>query len=83
MRRFPIHPYDDTPNRPDSIPWEVIAKHARQAELNHRQTLERLAARGGLSVLEAIAALEDRSLVPWIRMTPEEALTRLKKLTGE
>jgi hypothetical protein len=44
------------------LPWVLIAPHARQAQRNHSQTLERLAERGGLSFDEAAAILEDR---PW------------------
>lgn len=71
--RFPILPSG-------SIPWELIAPHAKQADRNHGQTLERLAARGGLSACEAIAVIEDRS---WKRMAPEEARRRLKDIAGE
>lgn len=44
----------------DTIPWSVVEPHAGQAMLNHGQTLERLAERGGLSYRELIAVLEDR-----------------------
>jgi len=46
-----------------SIPWEMLAPHARQAMANHDQTLERLAERGGLDPYEAICILEDRKIV--------------------
>ena len=52
-RRFPIM-------EGPSIPWWFIASHEAQAKLNHDQTLERLAERGGLSPTEALAVLEDR-----------------------
>ena len=42
-----------------SIPWRMIAPHDGQAKINHDQTLERLAERGGLSPEEAIAVLDD------------------------
>ena len=48
----------------DYIPYKVIEKHEEQAMLNHYQTLERLAERGGLSYTEAIAVLEDRLFTP-------------------
>lgn len=42
------------------IPWELIAPHDAQAQRNHcGQTLERLAQRGGLCPMEAVAVLED------------------------
>jgi len=50
-RRFPIQ---DGP----SILWSVIAPHEAQAQRNHRQSLERLAQRGGLGPIEAIAVVE-------------------------
>lgn len=42
------------------IPWVLIAPHVRQAEINHAQTLEQLARRGGLDAKEAVAVLEDK-----------------------
>lgn len=47
------------PNCPRSIPWEMIAPHERQAQINHGQTLERLAERGGLGIREALWVLKD------------------------
>lgn len=44
----------------ESIPWEVIAPHEKQAMENHGQTIKRLAERGGLDWTEALAVLEDR-----------------------
>lgn len=49
-----------------AIPWAMIAPHEAQAQLNHYQTLRRLAERGGLSPCEAVAVLEDRR---WHEMT--------------
>jgi hypothetical protein len=43
-----------------AIPWDVVETHAKQAEQNHGQTLERLAERGGLDLSELAAVLEDR-----------------------
>lgn len=43
-----------------SIPWAMIAPHEATARQNHGgQTLARLAQRGGLCPLEAVAVLED------------------------
>lgn len=56
MKYFPIMGFS-------SIPWEMLAPHARQAMANHDQTLERLAERGGLDPYEAICILEDRKIV--------------------
>ncbi len=62
------------------IPWDVIAPHERQAELNHGgQSLERLSQRGGLSPQEAVAVIEDR---PWRKMADDEAMARLRDLVA-
>lgn len=54
-----------------SIPWAMIAPHERQAAMNHgQQSLADLARRGGLSVCEAAAVLEDRR---WRNMPVEGA----------
>jgi hypothetical protein len=60
-----------------SIRWSAIAGHERQAMNNHQQTLEQLASRGGLSVDEAVAIIEDR---PWRSMRQQEAEDRLFEL---
>jgi hypothetical protein len=56
---------------PDSIPWEVIAPHERQANVNHGQSLETLARLGGLSPYELLAVLLDQAF--WRCMLPEPA----------
>jgi antitoxin (DNA-binding transcriptional repressor) of toxin-antitoxin stability system len=63
-----------------SIPWAVIAPHARQAWINHSQTLERLAERGGLSAAEAVAVLDNRA---FRKMEPAEAEARLAEIVRE
>jgi hypothetical protein len=45
-----------------SVPWGFIAPHEEQARRNHDQTLETLAARGGLGPAEALAVVEGRPL---------------------
>ena len=37
-----------------TIPWKSIAPHEKQALINHGQSLEKLASRGGLSWCEAL-----------------------------
>ena len=59
------------------IPWALIEPHKRQARLNHDQTLERLAERGGLAPCEALAVLENR---PERAMPFEEARRQLYAL---
>ena len=44
------------------LSWSIIGPHERQAQINHDQTLQRLAERGGLSPAEALAVLENRSV---------------------
>lgn len=56
-RLFPIMDAKDL-----LLPWRVIEPHEQQAERNHGQTLARLAERGGLSVVEAVAVLLDLPL---------------------
>lgn len=53
-RMFPIM-------RGPAIPWAMIEPHEFQCQLNHYQSLERLAQRGGLSAQEAIYVLDHRS----------------------
>ncbi len=42
------------------IPHEILIPHEEQAIYNHRQTLKRLAERGGLSWYEILCILEDK-----------------------
>jgi hypothetical protein len=73
-RRFPVFLGDQRsiwPDLPDSIPWELIAPHERQANLNHGQPLETLALMGGLSPYELLAVLSDQPF--WRCMLPEPA----------
>lgn len=70
---FPILHHYLTPKhlrQPETIPWELLASHEEQALKNHNQSLQRLAERGGLSISEAVAILEDR---PWHAMPDSEA----------
>jgi hypothetical protein len=63
-RLFPIQ---DGP----AIPWSVIEPFDFQCRRNHGgQTLERIAERGGLSVLEAIAVLQAREWDRDFQMLP-------------
>jgi hypothetical protein len=65
---------------PNSLDWDLVAPHERQAMKNHYQTLERLAERGGLSPDELVAVLEDRR---WSNIPLKEALDRLRQLTRD
>jgi hypothetical protein len=74
-RMFPVHEGSRrrVPSCPRSVPWGVLASHERQAVQNHSQSLERLAERGGLDLVEMVCVLTD---VPWraVEMTEREAL---------
>lgn len=62
---FPIQiatPEHNWPPQLKSIPWSLIAAHEKQALENHcGQSLKRLAERCGLSAMEAVAVLEDKT----------------------
>lgn len=62
---------------PVCIPWDMLTPHAAQAQTNHSQTLARLAERGGLSVSEAIAVLQDRRHRSMPLVESNETLCRL------
>jgi hypothetical protein len=61
------------------IPWDLILQHEAQCLRNHDQTVQRLHERGGLSVDEAVAVLEDRG---WMAMDPAEANKRLLEIVS-
>ena len=61
----------------ENFPWEIIEPHEQQARKNHGQSLKRLKERGGLSVSEAVAILEDRA---WFQMPIALAVTRLAQI---
>lgn len=45
---------------PPFVPWWLMMVHEWQAEYNHKQTLDELALRGGLSPAELRCVLENR-----------------------
>lgn len=47
---------------PETVPWDLLAPHEKQALRNHDQTLKRLAERGGLSPAEMVAVIEGSSI---------------------
>ena len=55
MKMFPIQ-------GGPALPWSMIEPFADQVDINHGQTLEQLAGRGGLGTFEACCALENRRL---------------------
>jgi hypothetical protein len=69
---------------PASIPWGLIAPHDAQAQKNHGgQSLERLAARGGLAPEEALAVLADKPWHELARLTTADAVGRLISLVED
>ena len=60
-KRFPVLLYSDErrkfPHIPRFVPWGFIAKHTQQVHLNHGQSLQRLADRGGLGPSEMYAVV--------------------------
>jgi hypothetical protein len=66
VRAFPVHrEAPDVDGVPRAIPWEALAPHENQARINHHQTLEQLARRGGLTWSELCAVLHDRQYSPF------------------
>jgi hypothetical protein len=63
-----------------SIPYFVMHRHAAQVLANHGRDVAAMAARGGLSASEAVAAIEGR---PWHAMDEAEAAVELKRLVEQ
>jgi len=63
---------------PKSVPWGFVEPHEQVVCDNHRQTLQRLAQRGGLSVCELVCLVEHRRLE--FRSDTAEDIKRLKEL---
>lgn len=61
-----------------AIRFDLLSE--KQAKINHGQTLDRLAERGGLSLCEAVALVEERQ---WRRMDMMDALKRLRELSSD
>lgn len=66
-RMFPIlRTYEERKRRPAdairAVPWALVAPYEEQARLNHSQTLERLAQRGGLGPEELYATVHGLKL---------------------
>lgn len=73
-RQFPITHCGDF----HSIPWAAIGRFDEQARKNCGQSLEQLAARGGVSPGDANAIIEGR---PWERMPYSEEREALRRHT--
>jgi prepilin-type N-terminal cleavage/methylation domain-containing protein len=80
MSEFPLLPSEPkVEGGLTSLPWRLVEAHEKQALSNHDQSVQELARRGGLSVTEAVAVLEDRK---WTRMDFKAADDRLKQLVA-
>ncbi len=82
MKDFPLLMERRAANKhlaPRAIPWAMIAPHAEQAHLNHSQSLERLAVRGGLSCQEALAILDGLDWDERAYQTDEAAIEELRR----
>jgi hypothetical protein len=84
-RQFPVlWNYEERKTAPRlaSVPWAFLAPHEPQARANHGQTLERLAARGGLGVSEMLDIVRgQRWSTNWNRTRSDVELeTELRQL---
>ena len=68
---------------PLTVPWAMLAEHEAQARANHGQTLERLAARMGLSTQEILAIIHDAGIREYLRLDTREASELLAKCVRE
>jgi hypothetical protein len=59
---FPIHAWKRNPALPATMPWFLVERWRARAYLNHGQTLEVLAERGGLCSRELWCAAHDKKL---------------------
>ncbi len=56
----------------ESIPWKVVENHRGQAIKNHRQTIEGLAERGGMSWYEMYCVLSEIPCIPQTKINEKE-----------
>lgn len=71
-RQFPVLSAKRTPGCPLSIPWELVAPFENQARINHAQSLNRLAERGGLCPVELYYVMHELSY-PMVNALPADA----------
>lgn len=77
MHMYDRHMYDLPGKTVGRIPMSVFAPHEAQALINHGQSLEKLASRGGVDPTEAVAILSDRK---WQEMPLGEAREQLFRM---
>jgi hypothetical protein len=61
---------------PRFVPIHVVVEHERQANINHQQSVSRLAQRGGLTIVELSAVLNDEK---WHPLSDVEAIASILK----
>lgn len=61
----------------ESIDWNLIAPHEKQAMENHGQTLEKLASRHGLSWYELLCVMADKKLLVDIKYDKKKDYEKL------
>ncbi len=76
IRVFPIH----SSMRVTGLPWAMIQPCGRRLMLNFGSTLSDMVLRGGLSVCEAVAVLNDE---PFTLLTQQQAEDDLAKRIAE
>jgi hypothetical protein len=87
MKRFPVLNQQscrprDRKTMPRSVPWEFVERFRTQAKENHDQSLETLAARGGLAPEEMwLAAHGHRPFS--VKVDEQEAIDWLYREVGE
>jgi hypothetical protein len=82
-RRFPVIKQETRAEMPRSVPWEFAERFRAQAEMNHGQTLERLAERGGLSPEEIWLAVHGKRLREIGQVTEQNAIAWLRAETNQ
>jgi hypothetical protein len=63
-----------------SIDWQLVVDHGGQAYKNHRQSVERLAERGGLSWVELYAVLNNQQ---WQKIDENEAIIACRSIEAK
>jgi hypothetical protein len=75
MKTFPI--LGDDAKRIASVPWELVYAHRATVMANHGQSIEGLARRGGLDLVELAMVLEDRR---WRTLDAPYSLDRAEEI---
>lgn len=80
---FPILGSADMYKRVDAIPIATVKEHDRQCRINHAQTPEELARRGGLSYREMYAVLNNKRYSEVADVSDEECKKFVQAAGGE